>query len=477
MDDAIEISCAERGMIILFDKSGDIIFQTARNLAQKDIEMPEFEISRTIIDRVRSEGNASYFQNALEDQRLKKSDSVRRLKILSVICLPLTHENEIFGVVYLDHRRLKGVFKAEIFSLVQEFANFISLAAFSALERKKLHNRVSELEAELRHKYEFGSIIGNHPKMVEILKLVSQVADTNATVLIHGESGTGKELIAHALHYNSHRRDNPLIPVNCAALPEHLLESELFGHVRGAFTGAIKDKTGWFERADGGTIFLDEIGDMSPALQVRLLRVLQTGEYSRVGATEILHCDIRVIAATNKNLSELVKAGNFREDVYYRLAVIEIDLPPLRERESDILLLAQHFLKKYNTACEKNVIGLSAKAETLVMAYDFPGNVRELENAIQRAVTLAEGDRIEPHHLPPRLVSEHTFSHPPEISLTLTETKRRAAEKAEQEFIQACLRQTKGHISNAAKIAGMDVGNFHRVMKKHGIKPADFKMS
>jgi Nif-specific regulatory protein len=445
-------------------------------LNQQDIETPEFEISRTIIDKVRSEKSPGYYQNAMEDQRLKKSDSVRRLKILSVICLPLVHKSQLFGVVYLDHRRLKGVFKTEIFALVQEFANFISLAAFSALERKQLHNRVGELEAELRNKYEFGSIIGNHPRMVEILKLVSQVADTNATVLIQGESGTGKELIAHALHFNSCRRDKPFIPVNCAALPENLLESELFGHVRGAFTGAIKDKTGWFERADGGTIFLDEIGDMSPALQVKLLRVLQTGEYTKVGSTEIFHCDVRVIAATNKNLSELIKAGDFREDVYYRLAVMEIELPPLRERDSDILILAHHFLNKYNKICGRNVFGLTAKAESLLMNYDFPGNVRELENAIQRAVTLAESNKIEPHNLPPRISSAANSTHTIEIGLPLAETKRRAADKAEGAFILACLRQSNGHITNAAKIAGLDAGNFHRIMKKHGINPVKFKL-
>ena len=475
MDDAIEISCAERGMIILFNHEGKNIFQTARRLEKEDIAHPQFEISRTIINKVREDSAPVFLQNALEDARLKKSNSVKRLRILSVICLPLSHRDHTFGVVYLDHRKLTGAFMPKIYSLVQEFVNFISLAAYTALERRQLHQRLTVLEKELRNKYTFDAIIGNHDKMVDILKMVSQVADTNATVLIYGESGTGKELIAHALHFNSSRRDKAFVPVNCAALPEQLLESELFGHVRGAFTGAFKEKTGWFEYADGGTIFLDEVGEMSPALQVKLLRVLQTGEYSHVGSTEIRYCDVRIVAATNKNLQKLVNEGRFREDLYYRLNVIEIDIPPLRERLSDTPLLVQHFLEKYNALCGKQIRGLSARARSLLMTYDFPGNVRELENIIHRAVTLAEGKMIDPSHLPSRILQERrneTFS---ESTLTLTEAKRQAAEKTEKDFICQYLKRTSGHISFAAKIAGVDVGNFHRMMKKHGIDPGIFK--
>lgn len=475
MDYAIEISRAERGMIILFDGEGNTLFQTARNLKKQDIDHPEFEISRTIIDKVKAQGTPTCLRNALDDPALRKSNSVERLKILSVICLPLNYEGKVFGVVYLDNRTVRGVFKSETCTFIQEFANFISLAAYNALERKQLHNRVHVLEQELRGKYEFESIVGHHPKMLEILELVSQIADTDATVLIQGESGTGKELIARALHFNSSRKDKSFIPINCAALPEHLLESELFGHVRGAFTGAIKDKVGWFERAAAGTIFLDEVNDMSPALQARLLRVLQTGEYSRVGSTVIRHCDVRIVAATSKDLHEVVKQGKFREEVYYRLNVFDMWLPPLRERKSDIPLLVQHFLKMYGLKHGKEDLRLTGEVESLLLTYDFPGNVRELENIMQHAVILACGPIIEPHHLPTNIFSTEHAPPRTETPPTLTKAKRHAAEKAEKEIIIECLKATSGHISKAAKVAGIHVSSFHKIMTKHGIDAIAFK--
>ncbi|MBN2090886.1 sigma 54-interacting transcriptional regulator, partial [candidate division KSB1 bacterium] len=334
MDIAIEKSGAERGMIILFDVNGQNLFETARHLKKEDITQPEFEISRTIINKVRSEKTALCLRNALAEPSLQKSKSVARLKILSIICFPLKHDNTVFGVLYLDNRTVRGVFEPETCSFfVEQFAEFISLVAYQALERKKLSQQVNELEQALREKYQFESIIGHAPRMIEILKLIAQVADTDATVLIQGESGTGKELIARALHYNSRRKNQPFVAINCAALPENLLESELFGHLRGSFTGAIKDKTGWFEAANNGTIFLDEISELPPHLQVKLLRILQTGEYSRVGSTEICYSNARVITAASRDLQKLVQEQKFREEFYYRLNVIDIWLPPLRERQ------------------------------------------------------------------------------------------------------------------------------------------------
>lgn len=477
LDKTIEISKAERGMIILFGEEEENLFQAARNLKQEDIEHPKFEISRTIIDNVKQEKQPIYLHNALEDSSYKKSSSVKRLKILSVICLPLVFEEKVFGVTYLDNRTVKGIFKQDTFELVFELTNFISLAAFQALHCSQLSNRVSELEKELRGKYKFENIIGHHSKMVAVLKLVSQIADSNATVLIQGESGTGKELIARALHFNSSRLDKPFIPVNCGALPENLLESELFGHVRGAFTGAVNDRVGWFEKADSGTIFLDEISEMSPALQVKLLRILQTGEYSKVGSTELRYCDVRVLAATNKNLQQYVKDGKFREDVYYRLNVVEIELPALRQRRSDIPLLVKYFLDFYNKKSNRNIKLLSPEAEAILLAYNFPGNVRELENIMLHAVTLTENEIIEPPHLPARVRGkEKNFGEEVKPS-NLQEAKRRASDKAENEFIKECLEATSGHISKAAKLAGMDVGNFHRIITKHEIDASVFKKS
>lgn len=475
VDDVIEITGAERGLIILFAGTGDILFQTARNLQKEEIENPEFEISRTIIDKVRKTGETIYLENAMAEQKLKKSRSTTLLNILSVICLPLQYDNEIFGVVYLDNRTLQGAFAQETCQFVENFADFISLAAHHALKQKELMNHVNALEKALRGKYFLESIIGHHPKMVQILKLVSQVANTDVAVFIQGESGTGKELIAQALHYNSNRKNKPFIPINCGALPENLLESELFGHVKGAFTGAHSDKEGFFERAHDGTIFLDEVSEMKPNLQVKLLRVLQNGEYFRVGSPKICTCNTRIIAASNQNLHKLVLAGKFREDLYYRLNVINIELPPLRARKTDIPLLMQHFLEIYNKKIGKTVRGFSAEAETLLQNYNFPGNVRELENAIQRGMTLADGDIIESLHLPEIICCSTKIFSSSKQPANLTDFKRQAAERAEQEFIITCLEATHGHVSRAAEKAGINVSNFYKTMKKHGIDPHDFK--
>ncbi|MBN1348316.1 sigma-54-dependent Fis family transcriptional regulator [candidate division KSB1 bacterium] len=301
------------------------------------------------------------------------------------------------------------------------------------------------------------------------------MADTDATVLIQGESGTGKELIAHALHINSRRRSKSFIPVNCGAVPANLLESDLFGHVRGAFTGAIANKKGWFESAEGGTIFLDEISEMSPELQVRLLRVLNTGEYSRVGSNTISYCDVRVVAATNKNLQALVKEGKFREDLFYRLNVIKLNVPPLRSRKGDIPLLVRHFLTVFSKKYSKNDLQISERAEACLLAHDFPGNVRELENIIQHAVIMTEGRSIEPHHLPAEIQQDAIVSNSDENPSSFKIAKQRVIETFEREFILDCLKTAKGNISQAAKAAGIHFANFHSKMTRYGIDPHNFK--
>jgi Nif-specific regulatory protein len=478
MDMAIELSGAERGLVILFnEKDQEIKFQTARNLAKKDIEKPEFEISHTIIDKVKSDGEPVCLQNALETTELEQSKSVALLKVLSVICIPLIHDSCTFGVVYLDNRKVSGVFKQDTYGFIKEFAGFISTAAYTALERMQLQNQISDLEKQLRKSYRFEAIIGQHPKILETLETVSQVADTVATVLIQGETGTGKELIARALHYNSSRRNKPFIAVNCAALPEELLESELFGHVQGAFTGAVKDRPGWFEKANTGTIFLDEINDMSPALQGKLLRVLESGEYSRVGNSEIMHCDVRVVAATSKNMKAMIKQGNFREELYYRLNIIDIWLPPLRERKSDIPLLIQHFLKIYREKYKKSDLDISVHAEKLLMKYDYPGNIRELENIIQRTVILTRDPVIEPQHIPDNLFQTNNEPKRPGKVLPLSELKRIEAARTEKNAVIQYLVASSGHISEAARLAEIDVSNFHKLIRKHDINPNQYKIS
>jgi DNA-binding NtrC family response regulator len=281
----------------------------------------------------------------------------------------------------------------------------IKIKIQKALDHKRLKDENRALKRQLKTKYRFENLLGNHEKMLEVFRLIETVADSDSTILIHGKSGTGKELVAKAIHYNSHRHEKPLIPVNCGAIPEDLLESELFGHERGAFTGAVAMRKGRFELANGGTIFLDEIGDMSPALQVKLLRVLQEQEFERVGGTKSIRVDVRVIAATNKNLEEAVDEGKFREDLFYRLNVIPMHLPPLKERVSDIPLLAHYFLERFNKEKKKNIEDISPECMNILMNYEWPGNVRELENLMERLVILKQKGVVTPDDLPEKYIA------------------------------------------------------------------------
>ena len=274
------------------------------------------------------------------------------------------------------------------------------------MERSNLIRENRELKAQLQERYTFHNIVYGSPKMEEVMGLVARVAPSQATVLIRGESGTGKELIANAIHYASPRSGKPFVKVSCSAIPETLLESELFGHEKGAFTGAVQRRIGRFEEADGGTIFLDEIGELSPGIQVKLLRILQEKEFQRLGSNLSLKTDVRVIAATHRNLEEAMKKGHFREDLYYRLNVISIQLPPLRERREDIPLLIDYFLKKYSEENQKKISDISKEARTLLLRHPYPGNVRELENLIERAVVLCRGEIITTQDLPFHLQEE-----------------------------------------------------------------------
>ncbi len=474
LDSAIEVSGAERGLIIVFKNEHHLDFESARNLDKTTLENPDFEISNTLINQVRKTGEPVCSRNALADSKFK-SKSVQRLKILSVICVPLQVEEHLFGVLYLDNRKVRGVFQGDICTLfLHPFAEFISLAVYKALERRRLSHQISELEKELRGKYLFDSIIGSDEAMVQVLKLVAQVADTDVAALIVGESGTGKELIARALHYNSRRKTKPFVAINCAALPENLLESELFGHVRGAFTGAVAEKKGWFETADGGSIFLDEVSELPPHLQVKLLRVLQTGEYSRVGQAEMRRCNVRIISAASRDLHQLVQENQFREEFYYRLNVVEIKLPPLRRRKTDIPLLARHFLQMYCEKYQKPGIRISAAAEHCLLQYNFPGNIRELENIMQRAIVLCQGDTILPKHLPENLSGAPCLDAE-QRELCFKDAKQLAVARFEKEYLSHCLQQSRGNISQAARLAGMDVKNFYTKIKNHDIRPERFK--
>jgi Nif-specific regulatory protein len=391
----------------------------------------------------------------------------------SLIVLPLVLENKVLGVFAAEFVYREGQDFEQNKLFLEIVASLIAQAfkienAISA-EKQKLADENSHLRQELKEKYDFSQIIGNSGPMRHIYDQVSQVARSNATVLLRGESGTGKEMIAHAIHYNSLRSKQPFIKVNCAALPETLIESELFGYERGAFTGAEKRKKGRFEMANGGTIFLDEIGDLPPQTQIKLLRVIQEREFERLGGTETIKVNVRLITATNKNLENAIAGGAFREDLFYRLNVFTIFLPPLRERKSDILLLAEHFLAKFEREHNKEIKRISTPAIDMLASYHFPGNVRELENVIERAVLVCDEQVIHGHHLPPTLQTA-------EVSGTVTRVSLVAAIEAyESDLIQDALKSTRGNVAKAAKMLDSTERILGYKIKKYGIAPKRFR--
>ena len=335
-----------------------------------------------------------------------------------------------------------------------------------ALERKRLISENKELRERLQDKYRFNEIIYGSPEMEEVLNIAGRSANSRASIIIYGESGTGKELVAKAIHYNSPRKGNPLVSVNCAALNENLLESELFGHEKGAFTGADKQRKGRFEQADGGTIFLDEVGEIPLAVQVKLLRVLQEREFERVGGNQTIRVDVRVITATNKDLEKMVGDGSFRQDFFYRLNVISIRIPPLRERRSDIQPLVSYFISKFASENDKDIEGISREAMDILLKYDYPGNVRELENAIHRAVVMARGNLITTDDLPIYIKTAKSESDLPVEKNSLDQM----VENLERRLILEAIEQASGNQSKAAELLGIGERNLRYKLKKYGMK-------
>ena len=349
----------------------------------------------------------------------------------------------------------------------------IKLVVQRSLDHSQLVRENTRYRDELKEREDWSPLVGSSPAMLEVYKLVARVSEGRSTVLLQGESGTGKELIARAIHANSPRREKPFIPVNCGALPDTLLESEMFGYEKGAFTGAVGTKAGLFEAANGGTLFLDEIGDLSPALQVKLLRVMQDQEVRRVGGTTSLKVDVRIIVATNRDLEQFVKEGKFRDDLYYRLNVVRITLPTLAERKEDVPMLAHHFLQKYAGGSARAVRGFLPDTMALLKQYRWPGNVRELENAIERAVSLSHGPLLTPDDLPAALrqsssqvgdKTEVSDQHD-EVCLTLEEVEKR--------HLIRVLKETKGNKVRAAKILGIDRRTLYRMAERFGLELGD----
>ncbi|MCE7966922.1 MAG: sigma-54-dependent Fis family transcriptional regulator [Nitrospira sp. NTP2] len=345
----------------------------------------------------------------------------------------------------------------------------IRLVVQRSLDHARLVRENARYRDEARSREPWSQLVGSSPAMLEVYKLVARVSEGRSTVLIEGESGTGKELIARAVHSNSLRRDKPFIPVNCGALPDHLLESEMFGYEKGAFTGAVGSKAGLFEAANGGTLFLDEIGDLGPSLQVKLLRVMQEQEVRRVGSTASVKVDVRIIAATNRDLATLVKEGKFRDDLYYRLNVVRIVLPSLAERREDIPMLAQHFLQKYAKQ-SLHVKGFLPETMALLKRYRWPGNVRELENAVERAVSLSHGPLLLPEDLPEAVRNESASTTVSQDSLVGTDQNvLLTLDEVEKRHLARVLKETKGNKVKAAKILGIDRRTLYRMAERFGL--------
>jgi Nif-specific regulatory protein len=444
-----------RGVIMLLDRdTNQLSIVASYGLDEENARRVRYRIGEGITGRVFQARKPIVVPQISREPMFLDRLGVRKKSLqrqeLSFICVPILVNQKPVGVLGVDLRykadrdyELKTKFLVVIATMI---AQAIKVDHLIETDKQRLLDENIHLKQELRERYDFSHIIGNSSPMRQVYEQVTQVARTNTTALLRGESGTGKELIAHAIHYNSLRANKPFIKVNCAALPETLIESELFGYEKGAFTGAQGRKKGRFELAEGGTLFLDEIGDLNISTQIKLLRVLQEREFERLGGTETIKANVRLITATNKDLEKAISKGEFREDLYYRLNVFAIFVPPLRERKSDILLLADHFLEKYAREHVKNIKRISTPAIDMLTSYHWPGNVRELENIIERAVLVCETNVLHGHHLPPTLQTAEESDTITRLSLDS------AVEAFESDIIQDALKTTRGNQKKAAKL-------------------------
>lgn len=460
-----------RGTLTLLDReTGEIFIEEAYGLSQSQREKGRYKLGEGVTGKVVQTGQPAIVPRISKEPLFLNRTSARKnlkKKDISFICVPIKLGRDSIGALSADRLFEDKVSFEEDVRLLTIIASMIAQAVQlrrSVQEQRRLLEKENlRLKEKLKDRFRPSNIIGNSNVMQVVYDLIAQVAKSDTTVLIRGESGTGKELVAHAIHYNSLRAANPFIKVNCAALPETIIESELFGHEKGAFTGAIQQRKGRFELAHGGTIFLDEIGDLSPATQIKLLRVLQEREFERVGGTVTLRTDVRVIAATNRNLEELISQGKFRQDLYYRLNVISIHIPPLRERKTDIPLLVDYFVEKYAKANRKIIKRVSTSAIDMLMAYHWPGNVRELENCIERAVLLANSEVIHGHHLPPTLQTAEASG------TQYRGTLQSALDNLERELLLDALKSSRGNMAKAARELGISERIIGLRVKKHGI--------
>jgi transcriptional regulator with GAF, ATPase, and Fis domain len=453
LDSVVSITSADKGFLILLE-DGEFRIKVARNVDRQNIEDAVEQVSDSIIRKVIDTKEPLIVSDAVTNSEFNSSQSVINLNLSSVMCVPLLDRGQLLGLIYVGNENIASLFEQRHLDLLTVFASQASLIIANAImvkglqtDKKLLSERLSEMR--------FGSIIGACDAMKEIYRTVEKVAPTTVNVLVTGETGTGKELIAHEVHHRSSRADGAFVTINCGAIPENLLESELFGHVKGAFTGASQTREGKFQAANGGTIFLDEIGEMPVNLQVKLLRVLQEHTVTKVGATKSEKVDIRVVAATNKHLERAVREGEFREDLYYRLNVVLLELPPLRERGNDVVLIAKYLINKLSEEMGVASKELSKEAVQALRKYAWPGNIRQLENRLKKAIVLADGSVLSPEDvdLPPEVL---------EPIMPLADAKERFAMR----YVMEALERNDGNRTQTARELDVDPRTIFRYLEK-----------
>ena len=491
LDAGVELTGAERAFLVLTKDAGgesaSLSVEASRNVDREEIRSPLAKISQTVAQRVVDSGESVVTDSAQDDDEIGPSTSIAELKLRSILAVPLKLRDAVIGCLYFDNRFQRGTFQDEHRKLLELFADQASLAVHNArlhaenaaaraeLQRlnqrleERLHDQEAELESirtalefrqeNVRLKHDYPELVGRSPAMIELLRLLDVVVETEYPVLITGESGTGKEMVARAIHTYGRRCDGPFVAENCAAISESLLEAELFGHVKGAFTGADREKTGLFEEADRGTLFLDEIGDMDLAMQRKLLRVLQEGEFRKVGGREPIRVDVRIVSATNADLVRKLEEGSFREDLYYRLKGMAVRVPPLRERRADIHALIEYFLEDAEKNTGRKSPEISPEAVAQLTAYSWPGNVRELRNEVLRLAVMAT-DRIEAAMIQ-GLGDGVPQPHLPLAGQTLAQL--------EKEAIRQALEAARGKRVEAARMLGLPRRTFYNRLKRYDL--------
>ncbi len=475
-----EIKDMENGTVTIVNPiTGKLEIEVAHGLTAEGRKRGKYKIGEGITGRVVASGEPIIVPHIAEEplflNRTRSRGDINEQN-RSFLCVPIKDGKRVIGALSIDRIYKEGIGNQAHKDL--QFLTILSSIIAQTVRRVQIVNREKEnlktenlkLKRELSEKNKINDIIGNSSRMQDVYEMVHRVVDSNATVLLRGESGTGKTLVAKALHYNSRRKDKPFVVVNCSALPETLLESELFGHEKGAFTGANERKTGRFELAEGGTLFLDEIGEISHSVQVKLLNVVQERSFQRLGSARSISCDVRLVAATNRDLEKSVSEGSFREDLYYRLNVFPIYMPPLRERRTDILLLAEFFLEKFSRENHKEITRISTSAIDLLIQYHWPGNVRELQNCMERAVLVCDGSSIKGVHLPPTLQVSETAASGKPLSLTT------AVENFEKDLIIDGLKKNNGNQTKTAKFLDTSLRIVNYKIHQYNIDPKQYKI-